>query len=113
MNRGDVVLVDWLYSDMQGSKLRPAVVVQADFLNGIIDDTILVQFTGTSHGLPGTEVIIDPTVETSSGLRKVSYASCINLVTKDQAQIYQTLGYLSGTAMTQIEAALKTALSIP
>jgi mRNA-degrading endonuclease toxin of MazEF toxin-antitoxin module len=34
MNRGDVVLVNWIYSDLTGSKLRPAVVVQADFLNG-------------------------------------------------------------------------------
>ncbi len=25
MNRGDVVLVDWGYSDLKGSKLRPAV----------------------------------------------------------------------------------------
>jgi len=32
MNRGEVVLVDWPYSDLTGSKPRPAVVVQADFL---------------------------------------------------------------------------------
>jgi mRNA-degrading endonuclease toxin of MazEF toxin-antitoxin module len=35
MNRGDVVLVDWPFSDLSGSKLRPAIVVQADFLNGL------------------------------------------------------------------------------
>jgi mRNA-degrading endonuclease toxin of MazEF toxin-antitoxin module len=73
MSRGEVVLVDWLYSDLSGSKLRPAVVVQADFLNGLIDDTILVQITGTRHGIPGTEVQIDPAQETGSGLSKVSY----------------------------------------
>jgi mRNA-degrading endonuclease toxin of MazEF toxin-antitoxin module len=56
MNRGDVVEVDWPFSDRTGSKTRPALVVQADFLNGLIDDTILVQITGTRHGLPGTEV---------------------------------------------------------
>ncbi len=39
MNRGDVLLVDWPYSDGTGSKLRPAVVVQADFLNGLIVTT--------------------------------------------------------------------------
>ena len=49
MKRGEVVLVDWPYSDRTGSKLRPAVVVQADFLNGLIDDTVLVQVTGTKH----------------------------------------------------------------
>ena len=42
MKRGEVVEVDWQYTDMSGSKVRPAVV-QGDFLNGLIDDTILVQ----------------------------------------------------------------------
>jgi len=78
MKRGDVVEVDRLYSDMTGSKCRPAVVVQADFLNRLIDDTILVQITGTRHGIPGTEALLDPAVETGSGLSKVCYASCTN-----------------------------------
>lgn len=30
MNRGQVVEVNWPYSDLSGTKLRPAVVVQAD-----------------------------------------------------------------------------------
>jgi mRNA-degrading endonuclease toxin of MazEF toxin-antitoxin module len=32
--------------------VRPAVVVQADFLNGLIDDTILVKITGRHFGIP-------------------------------------------------------------
>src|SRR5438046_2250793 len=50
MKRGEIVELDWPFSDRTGSKTRPAVVVQADFLNGLIDDTILVQITGTGHG---------------------------------------------------------------
>ena len=30
MNRGDVVEVDWFYTDMSGSKVRLAVLVQGD-----------------------------------------------------------------------------------
>src|SRR5438093_11552255 len=47
MKRGDVLQVSWPYSDLSGSKVRPAVVVQADFLNGLIDDTLLVQITSS------------------------------------------------------------------
>src|SRR5947209_11570 len=36
MKRGEVVEVDWQYTDMSGSKVRPAVVAQADFLNRLI-----------------------------------------------------------------------------
>ena len=43
MKRGEVVEVNWPFSDLKGSKNRPALVIQADFLNGLIDDTILVQ----------------------------------------------------------------------
>jgi mRNA interferase MazF len=113
MRRGEVVLVDWPYSDRKGSKLRPAVVVQADFLNGIIDDTILLQITGTRHGLPGTEVELDPAQETASGLLKISYASGTNLLTEDQVLIDQTIGVLSGEVMRRIEACLKIVLEIP
>jgi mRNA interferase MazF len=50
MKRGEVVLIDWPVSDRSGSKLRPAVVVQADFLNALISDTVLVQITGRTRG---------------------------------------------------------------
>ena len=113
MKRGDVVEVDWPFSDRTGSKTRPAVVVQADFLNGLIDDTVLVQTTGTRHGIPGTEVLLDPVVETASGLSKVCYASCWNVLTLDQTLILQTVGILSDAVMGKIEACLKTVLDIP
>ena len=113
MNRGDVVLVDWPYSDGAGGKLRPAVIVQADYLNGLIDDTILVQITSKGHGIPGTEVKLDPAQETFSGLKFVSYAFCPNVLTAEQATIDQALGYLSDGAMRQIESVLRSTLGMP
>src|SRR5580704_2488020 len=107
MKRGEVVEVDWPFSDRTGSKTRPAAVVQADFLNGLIDDTLLVQITGTKHGIPGTEVKLDPADETAAGLRKICYASCINLLTLDQVLVVGTIGYLSNLVMREIEACLK------
>jgi mRNA interferase MazF len=113
MNRGDVALVDWPYSDLSGSKLRPAVVVQADYLNGLVDDTIFVKVQGQRYGIPGTEVELDSAVETSSGLTKVCYASCKDILTCDQALVHHTLGVLSDAAMRQIEDCLKQVLAIP
>jgi mRNA interferase MazF len=113
MNRGDVVEVDWPFTDMTGSKTRPAVVVQADFLNSLIDDTVLVQITGTRHAIPGTEVLLDPAVETTSGLSKVCVASCINILTFEQVRVLRTVGRLSDAAMREIEASLNLVLGIP
>src|SRR5947209_8038317 len=110
MKRGDVVEVSWPYSDLTGSKTRPAVVVQADHLNNHIDDTVLVQITGTRHGIPGTEVVLDPAQEPSSGLTKMCVAACTNYLTLDQALILREVGYLSDAAMRQISDFLKKVL---
>ena len=63
ISRGDVVRVDWPFSDRTGSKVRPAVVVQADVLNGRIADTILVLVSRTQRAVGMTEVLIDPADE--------------------------------------------------
>ena len=113
MTRGEVVLVDWPYSDRTGSKFRPAIVVQADYLVGVLDDTVLVQITSTKHGIPGTEVVLDPANEPGSGLLHLSYAFCPNVMTADSADIDQTIGVLSPAAMQMIDACLKSTLGLP
>jgi mRNA-degrading endonuclease toxin of MazEF toxin-antitoxin module len=113
MNRGDVVEVDWPYTDLFGSKPRPAVVVQADDLNSLVDDTVFVKIQSTPYGIPGTEVQIDPAVETASGLSKVCYASCKDFLTRDQRLILRPVGVLSDAIMQQIDNCLKQVLELP
>jgi mRNA interferase MazF len=113
MRRGEVVEIDWQFSDLTGSKVRPAVVVQADYLDGLIDDTILVKITGQRFGIPGTEVVIDPTVETASGLSKLCFASCKDILTRDRTLVLRPVGVLSEAAMLQIEECLKAVLELP
>jgi len=112
MTRGKVIEVDRPLSDRTGSKVRPAVAVQADSLNSLIDDTILVQIPSSRFGIPGTEVL-DPAIETGVGLTEVCVATCINLLTVDRTQIVRTVGYLSDAALRQIETCLKSTLELP
>jgi mRNA interferase MazF len=113
MNRGDVVEVDWPFSDLTGSKTRPALVIQADFLNALIDDTILVQITSTRHAIPNTEVVRDPAFERDSGLTKICVVNCMNILTFDQGLIGRTIGFLSAAALLEVEECLKSVLGIP
>lgn len=112
MNRGDVVQVNWPFSDLSGTKARPAVVVRSGFLTGLIDDTVLVKITSRAYGVPGTEVLLDPVVETTSGLRKVCYACCYAILTRDEAVIGPVVGALSLVAMQAIEKCLKAVLEV-
>ncbi len=112
MNRGDVVKVDWPFSDLSGSKKRPAVVVQADYLTGITDDKILVQITSKIHGITGTEVVLDPAQEPFSGLKKQCVAACSNLLTIDQCLILGQIGVLSDASMKLIDECLISAMAL-
>src|SRR5208337_5585288 len=69
MKRGDVVIIDFPYSDRTGRKVRPSLVVQSDTLNPIRDDAILAIITSMSSGRPDTEILIEVTDEPGSGFR--------------------------------------------
>jgi len=116
VRRGEIVLVDFPYSDQTGSKVRPALVVQADLWNQPLDDTILAMITSSRHRRVGaaTQLVIDiTTVEgQQTGLRLNSVIQCENLLTYDQALILRVLGRLSAAAMQQIDVCLKAALGI-
>src|SRR5947209_18307093 len=112
MNRGEVVEVDWPFTDLTGSKPWPTVVVQADYLNGLIDDTVYVKIQGTPYGIPGTEVRIDPAVDSSSALSKASYASCKDILTRGQALVLGSVGVMTDAATPQIEVSQNQTLGL-
>jgi mRNA interferase MazF len=113
MNRGDVVLFDFPFSDGTGSKLRAAVVVQADVLNQSIDDTILALVTRTRRS-GSTELLIDLTTPDGkqSGLFHTSVVDCNNLLTADQKFVYAKLGSLSVSLLNELDDCLKSALGL-
>ncbi len=61
VQRGDVVMVDWVYSDRTGSKKCPALVVQADVYNTALDDTILALISSSQRRRVGaaSQLVID------------------------------------------------------
>lgn len=116
MNRGDIVLVNWPFSDRTGSKVRPALVVQADQLNLPLDDTVISTITSSRRRNIGssTQVLIktDTTDGKQSGLRMDSIVQCENLLTIDQKFIIRTLGTLSDQIMQQVDNGLRAVLNL-
>lgn len=116
VQRGDIVIVDFPYSNHTRSKIRPALVVQSDVWNQRIEDTILALITSSSRRRVGasTQYFID--VSTVEGLRTQlrfnSIIQCENLITYEQRLILRVIGSLSDIAMQQIDVCLKAALDI-
>jgi mRNA interferase MazF len=114
VSRGDVVLVDYPFSDRTGSKVRPALVVQANFLNRRIDDTILAAISRSSHRASTTQLFIEISTPegAQSGLRQNSMIQCENLLTYDRGLLIAKIGDLTPYLMQQVNDCLKTALEL-
>ena len=116
MKRGDIVILDVLFSDRTGSKVRPALIVQDDDLNERLTDTIIALITSSRRRSTGaaSQLPVDPATPEGqqSGLRILSVVQCENLVTVDKSFILGTIGHLSDSTMLQIDQCLKAALGI-
>jgi mRNA interferase MazF len=114
VSRGDIVLVDYPFSDRTGSKVRPALVVQADALNRRITDTILASISRSTHRASGPQLFIDISTPegVGTGLRQKSMIQCENLLTYDQRLVITKIGQLSAPLMQRVSQCLKVALDL-
>src|SRR5438309_7634387 len=116
MKRGDVVLVDFPHGDGGTSKIRPALVVQADVYNKKLNAAILAFITGNlKHAAEPSNLLIDPATAAgaSSGLHGRSVLRGTNLATVKHQKVLHTLGHLSAALMHQVNDCLKAALELP
>ncbi len=116
VSRGDVVLVDYPYSDRTGSKVRPCLVVQSDDNNQRLDDTIVVTITSRRQHAPlSTQLLIDVAtpIGQQSGLLFTSALQCENILTVDCGFVLRKVGTLPPDALLQVNDCLKAALAIP
>ena len=116
VKRGDVVLVDYPYSDRTGSKVRPCLVVQNDANNERLDDTIVVTITSRVQHVAReqTQLLIDvgTLAGKQSGLLFTSAVQCENILTVDGNFIVRRIGNLPPELMQQIDDCLRAALGI-
>ena len=116
MKRGDVVLADFPFQDVPGSKIRPAVVVQNDADNRTLANTVLAMITGNlADAARPTNVSIDPSTSEGAGcgLRGPSLIKCGNLATVRQQRVIRIIGQLTNAALQRVNVALKEALAVP
>ncbi|WP_425617813.1 type II toxin-antitoxin system PemK/MazF family toxin [Anatilimnocola sp. NA78] len=114
VTRGDIVLIDFPFSDRSGSKVRPALVVQCDQLNSRIDDTILVAISRSTHRASTTQLFIDLATPDGgvTGLRQNSMIQCENLLTFDRQFIISVIGKLPNSLQREVDECLRAALQL-
>ena len=104
--KGSVVIVRFPFSDLTGSKKRPALII-ADWGG---DDVILAQITSIAHKDVFAVILNDPDFSNGS-LNKESFIHPNKLFTADRATFLNSIGTLSKVKMKEITAAICNLLS--
>ena len=105
-SKGDVILIRYPFSDLSGSKVRPAIVINAPHVS---QDLIIVPLTSrTSALLPGEFALSnwqEAGLNVASAIKRGIYT-----VQKDLC--LKTVGQLSSTDENQLEQSLKQWLGL-
>lgn len=115
VRRGDVVVLDWPYSDGRASKVRPAVVVQSDVLNRRLSATVVAALTSnTSRAHLPTQLLVerDTPGGRTAGVLRDSAVTAENLLTVDRSLVLRRIGRLMPALLSDLDACLRAALRL-
>ena len=108
MNRGAGVIVAG--RGAFSTKPRPAVVIQANFLNETHPTVLLAPISSEIRNVPLLRIPLQPTVD--NGLRVPSEIMADTLITVRRQQIDRAIGQLDAQTLVRLEQALYTVLGL-
>ena len=109
MKRGEILIVDYPFTDASGHKRRPVLVVQSD---AVKSPDVVVAAISASAQLTATRVPIEPSKEPASHLTFPCVVRCENLLTLQHSTAYGSIGRLSASTMKRVDECLRIALGL-
>lgn len=96
MQKGDIVLIPFPFTDLTGSKKRPALIL----LSGSLDVT--VSFISTQlHWQEPTDLLLHP--NSTNGLKKPSLVRIGKIATVDKALVIGKLGNIGAKEIEELD----------
>ena len=105
MAKGDIVLITFPFTDLTGSKLRPAVIL----VDTVLDLTVCF-ITTQLQWQETTDVLLMPS--SSNGLRKQSLIRTSKIATLDKTLAKGLLGRLTSNELSDLNDKLKSLLRL-
>jgi mRNA interferase MazF len=100
MQKGDIVLIPFPFTDLSGNKLRPAVVLAEARL-----DLTVCFITSQLQWQEATDVLVQP--RDPNGIKKPSLIKLNKIATLDKALALGKIGVLNAVELTELNAKLK------
>lgn len=105
MQKGDIVLLPFPFTDLTGSKRRPALILIAEGLD------VTVSFISTQlHWQEPTDLLLHP--DSKNGLKKSSLVRTGKIATIDKALVIGKLGKLDSKEIKELDKKLLRLLDI-
>jgi mRNA interferase MazF len=105
MTKGDIVLVTFPFTDLKGSKLRPAVILIKTSL-----DVTVCFITSQVGWQESTDVMLNPSP--TNGVRKQSLIRTGKIATIDKSLVKGLLGNLDNKEIQELNQKLKLLLEL-
>jgi mRNA interferase MazF len=105
MAKGDIVLVIFPFTDLIGSKLRPAVILTETIL-----DVTVCFITSQIGWQESTDVLLSPSPD--NGIRKQSLIRTSKIATIDKSLVKGLLGILNNKEIQELNQKLKLLLAL-
>jgi mRNA interferase MazF len=106
MPKGDIVLVPFPFTNLSGTKLRPALILIENTLD------VTVSFITTQlQWLEPTDIVLQPQIK--NGIKKPSLVRLSKIATIDKSLIVGTIGGINQTQLAEVNLNLKLLFQIP
>ncbi|MGY3214685.1 type II toxin-antitoxin system PemK/MazF family toxin [Mucilaginibacter sp. HD30] len=106
MGKGDILLITFPFTDLSGTKLRPAVILAETG-----SDLTVCFITSQMQWHESTDLILNPT--STNGLKKLSLLRTSKIATLNIALARGFLGTLTNIELNDLDNSLKQFLQIP
>lgn len=106
LKKGSVVLIPFPFTDLKGSKVRPAVVLNSN----LMEDVIVIFISSKVGKTKSFEIVIEP--DFTNGLKAKSKIICSKIATLDKKIVLGEIGVLNSIYLSKIDKELKNVFGI-
>ena len=114
MKRGEIVLITYPFSNLQGTKVRPALVISSDKYNQSNRDALFILITSNTSDPQPSDYLIDPKHPDfpQAGLKKASLIRVDKIVCLMQSLARRKLGSISSNIQIAINDILRKIIDL-
>jgi len=102
----ELVLLPYPFTDQEGSKMRPAIVISNDQFNSKSSDRVMVPITSVIKDQPYS-ILMDPKDLVSGKLEKISRIKLDKVFSIDQHKVIISFGKVNDNLFNKITSEIK------